>query len=255
MYKTFSASDYKKYLGFSEDYHIEGMLCYGTWNKQKQIPIFKQAMADLGKQAEFNSLPEFLGRMTEFVIDGKRYWFDISYGGALLSEYLHLACLFGSKKNIVLGSCGGLSLDVNPGDLIIPTYSFGNESSTRMYSPDEVDNKHFPDENLSKSLQEKIKPDFRVLRGATTTSQAMMGETLEHIKKWSAEGFLGVEMEASTVFAVSKHFGVPSAGLIYMTDNLIKEETVLDESFKHGKERKEEVVKEQYRVALEELLS
>ena len=62
-------------------------------------------------------------------------------------------------------------------------------------------------------------------------------------------------MEAATVFAVAKHFGVPSAAVLVVGDNLPKGETVGSESYERNKPRKEEVRAEQYRVALEELLS
>jgi uridine phosphorylase len=82
----------------------------------------------------------------------------------------------------------------------------------------------------------------------------MMAETLEDVENWSKEGFLGVEMEAATIFAVSKHFNVPAAALLVVGDNLIKGETVASESYKNNKEAKEEIRTEQYKVALSELL-
>ena len=62
-----------------------------------------------------------------------------------------------------------------------------------------------------------------------------MAETFEDVKNWSKEGFLGVEMEASTIFAVSKHFNVASTALLIVGDNLIKGETVASESYKNNK--------------------
>jgi purine-nucleoside phosphorylase len=255
MYKTATAADHKKHLKLPHDYRIDGMLCYGTWDIAKQIELFKAAANETGKEIEFNTLPGFLGKIVEFTVERKRYWFDVSYGGALLSEFVHLACMFGSKKNIVIGSCGGLSQEVKQGDFIIPTYSFGNESATRMYNPEAADNKHYADEKLSQSLQNRVDPKYKVWHGPTTTSQAMLAETEELVTAWSEEGFLAVEMETSTVFAVSKHFSIPAAALLFMTDNLIQGETVLDEAHLTHKEKSLEIVKEQYRVALLELLN
>jgi purine-nucleoside phosphorylase len=50
----------------------------------------------------------------------------------------------------------------------------------------------------------------------------MLGETPEDIKKWSEEGYLGVEMESSTFFAVSNSFNVPSVAVMHISDNLVK---------------------------------
>jgi hypothetical protein len=240
MYKSLTANDYREYFGLHADYEIDGMLIYGTYNRPRQVSFLEEAMK--GIRVELNSLPDFLGRMTEFVVDGKRYWFDVSYGGAQLSEYLHLACLFGSRANLLLGSCGGLDPRVDSCDLIVPTSSYGNESTTRTYSPQAIDHKHLPNDALSERIATAIGPTFKVWRGPTVTNQAMMGETLEDVQAWSNNGYLGVEMEAATVFAVSNHFAVPAAALLFVGDNLIRGETVMAQSFKDGRTRREGVV-------------
>ncbi len=254
MYKTFTASEHKSYFGFPEDYCVEGMLCYGTWAKEKQIKTFKEILEEFGKNVSYGILPGFLEKIVEVNLEGKRYWFDVSYGGAMLSEYLHLASIFGSKKNILLGSCGGLSLEINSLDFIVPVYSFGNESATRMYNPEAADNKHYANQELSQSLKSNLDQKHKVWEGGIVTCQAMMAETLEDVQAWSAEGFIGVEMETATVFAVSKHFNVPCAALLFVGDNLIKGETVASESYKNNKFLKEEMRKDQYRAALKELI-
>lgn len=185
----------------------------------------------------------------------KRYWFDASYGGVLLSEYLHLASLFGSRKNILLGSCGGLSEQVNACDVIVPTASYGDESTTRMYQPHKKDNLHEPNRELSHKLAVKMERSHKVWLGATVTNQAMMAETNEHVELWSKQGYLGVEMEAATVFAVSNHFTVPSAAVLLVGDNLVKGESVLSSTYAELKSRRLAAQAEQYIVATSELLS
>jgi uridine phosphorylase len=82
----------------------------------------------------------------------------------------------------------------------------------------------------------------------------MMAETFEDVTKWSEQGYLGVEMEAATVFAVSNHFAVPSGAILFVGDNLIRGESVFDESYKRSWHLREAVEAEQYRVAIAELL-
>ena len=255
MYKAFTADDYKKLFDLPIDYKIDGMLCYGTWNREKHIEIFKDILKKSNKDFVCKELPDFLKNIVEFSVGEKKFWFDVSYGGTLLSEYLHLACLFGSQKNILLGSCGGLSEKIDSLDLIIPTFSFGNESATRMYNPESINNEHYSDSDLSKKIRNRINDKFKVWEGKTVTCQAMLAETIDDVNRWSKEGFLGVEMEAATLFAVSKHFSIPAATLLVVGDNLIKGETIASDSFKNNKIYKEEVRNEQYRVVLEELLS
>jgi purine-nucleoside phosphorylase len=75
-----------------------------------------------------------------------------------------------------------------------------------MYNPDSKENKHFSNEKLSESLRKRLELKAIVHKGPVITCQAMISESWEDIQSWSKEGYLGVEMETSTVFAVSKHF-------------------------------------------------
>jgi len=255
MYKELTAKEWKTTFGFPEDYSIEGMIVYGTWNKQKELGILEQSLKDLKVEYQINKLPDFLiDGVFEIVISNKKYWYSVSYGGALLSEYLHLACMFGSKKNILLGSCGGLFDQSESGDLLVPTFSFGNESTTRIYEPQAEDHKHVPSADLTESLIKRINPGFKIWKGPTITNQAMMGETLEDIKKWQAEGYYGVEMEAATVFAVSNHFKVPTTAFLIIGDNLVKGETVHSDGYESARATRTKAKEEQYRVTFGELL-
>lgn len=255
MYKEFTATEWRKLLGLVDDYSISSMLVYGAWDKEKQRIRLEKALTAFGVQFTVNTLPGFLSGVTEIVVGGKCFWFGVSYGGALLSEYLHLACMLGSQKNILLGTCGGLFDQLNSGDFILPTFSYGDESTTRLYSPESVDHKHFPNELLGESLAKRIDAKYRVWRGPTNTCQAMMAETLKDIEEWAASGYYGVEMEAATIFAVSNHFKVPASALLVVGDNLIKGEAVGGEGYENARSIREEATAEQYRVALEELLA
>ena len=255
MYTTLTAQDFRRNWKLSDDYHVDGMLCYGTWDIKKQMTLFKETLENLEMDFTYGELSGFIGKIIEFRVEDKRFWFDVSYGGVMLSEYLHLACLFGSKKNILLGTCGGLSPNVSSLDLILPTNSWANESATRMYDRSVKDNKHFSDKALTKHLKDRIGSQCKIWSGSTTTCQAMLAETPEDIQDWSKEGFLGVEMEAATIFSVSNHFNVPSAAILVVMDNLIKNETILSEGHEQKKTQREEIRKVLYRVAIEELLS
>lgn len=254
MYKQFTAQEYLKFFNLPDNYHVDGILISGTWQREKEQEKLKKVLSELIEDVEFETLPHFLSNTIVFKVNGKRFWFDTFYGGAILSEFIHLACLFGSKKNILIGVCGGLNMEGESGDLIAAEYSDGNESATRMYNPEAQDNRHYSDKNLTQSLINRIHSKYIIRKGGLITCQAMMGETEEDIDKWAKEGYLGVEMESSTVFAVSHHFDVPSAALISISDNLIKGETVLHNNFELLREFREEVKLHQYKIAIEELI-
>jgi purine-nucleoside phosphorylase len=255
MYRYFSADQYREHLGFSPGYKVDGMLCYGTLYEQRVLSQLQNAINDLGFEVQINEMPhEFLRFAKELKIGDKNYWFAIGYGGAWLSEYLHWACLFGTKKNVLLGSCGGLKPGIKQGDFIVPENSYSEESSARIYNRDS--NIHCPNKKLSDRIANKLEEDgTKVWRGPMVTCQAMIGETLEDVKKWSADGYYGVEMEASTVFAVSQHFNVPSAASLYVGDNLIEEHNNMGEEYAAEADTRKQNQAKQLKMALSEIIS
>jgi uridine phosphorylase len=113
---------------------------------------------------------------------------------------------------------------------------------------------HPSDKGLSLALKNLVILPNRLWEGPTMTCQAAMGETLEDVQSWSKDGYFGVEMETSTVFAVSNHHKVPCAALVYVTDNLIKGQTVGDESHKTQREGREMVESGIYKAGVKALL-
>ncbi len=133
MYKSFTADEYRRHFNLPMGYKIEAFISCGSWNLEKEFNNTLEALGGLGIDYESKNLEGFLQNILEIKIEDKLYWFTVAYGGAILSEYLHLACLFGSKQNIHIGSCGGLYSEMNSLDLLIPTWTYGLESSASMY--------------------------------------------------------------------------------------------------------------------------
>lgn len=253
MYRNFSAAQYREHLGFPQGYTVDAMLCYGTLYEERTLAQLTKALGSQELNWELSNLPHpFLRFGKELKIGGKTIWFAIGYGGAWLSEYLHWACLFGSKKNILLGSCGGLKTGLKQGDFIIPVSSYAEESSVRIYN--RTSSIQYSTQALSKAITSRLTKDgAKVWEGPMVTCQAMLGETAEDIQNWSNHGYYGVEMEASTVFAVSNHFNVPCAASLFVGDNLIEEKTNLDEEYAAQADLREQNQLKQIKLALLEL--
>ena len=233
MYKALTADDYRKHLNIPQGYEVDGFVAYGTF-RSYPFEQFENTLAKLKPDyKEIQLKHDFFASLKAFVVDGRNYWIAKVYGSAILSEYLHLACMLGSKKNILGGSCGGLKQGASSMELVVPTWSFAEESSAKAYMP-AAEGKYWANEELSDRLSAKLSNGYRIHKGPTITCQAMMAETWEDIVKWSKEGFYGVEMEAATVFAVSQHFDVPAAAILRIGDNLIEAETVLDASYENA---------------------
>jgi purine-nucleoside phosphorylase len=253
MYKAYTAADYRKYLNFTDDYSVDGFIVYGTYKKYPYEQL-DDSLKRLGIKYTTSRLTnDPLNHILEFKIAGKIFWFTTAYGGAELSEDLHLACIFGSKKNILLGSCGGLKHGASSRDLIIPNWSYADESSAKAYQPN-AGSKYQSDGELSDKIANKLSSKYKVHHGPTITYQAVLAETQEDIQNWSKQGYLGVEMEASTVFAVSKHFNVPAVAILMIGDNLIEEETFFDINFENARDKRRQVSQDIFDVAVEELL-
>lgn len=255
MYRSISADQYRAHLGFPANYNVNAMLCYGTLYEQRVLSRLKASIQSLGLKVEINEMPhEFLRFAKEIRIGDKTIWFAIGYGGAWLSEYLHWACLFGSKKNILLGSCGGLKPGIKQGDFIVPTNSFSEESSAKIYNRES--NIHNSNVELSERITKALKKDgSTVWNGPTVTCQAMIGETLDDVREWSRNGYFGVEMEASTVFAVSQHFNIPAAASLYIGDNLVEEHNYMSVEYAAEADTREQNQLTQIKIGLVELLS
>jgi len=256
MYKHISKEDWERILQLPHNYSVDALVVVGIANREKELEFFKNILFQQNSVEEKQNIKDsFFKNIFEFTLNGKTIWFDIVYGGAYLSELAHIACLFGSKKNFLLGSCGGLQDNLKTGDIIIPTYTYGDESITRMYGRDAKDNKHYPNKELSEEILGKIDGKYTVHTGPVVTCQAMLGETQEDVEQWKKEGYLGVEMESSTLFSISSNFNVPSTALLHVSDNLVKNELVGGDIHTASKQLREEIKKHKYQIVIENLLN
>ncbi|MCX6793110.1 MAG: hypothetical protein NTY12_03710 [Candidatus Falkowbacteria bacterium] len=255
MYKSLTRQDIQRILKVESTYRVDGLIVSGTNPKAKGYRHLHEALDKLGlAYSEEKINDEFFNEIKCFIINGKRIWFDVAYGTAYLSELVHVACLLGSDANILIGSCGALQKGIVTTDTIIPTASYGNESSTRMYNRDNDSFVYESDIVLSNAIKEKIKHREKIHEGKLMTVQAMLAETKEDVDDWSEQGYVGVDMESSTIFAVSNHFNVPSAALLFAAENLVENQLVTDESFELLGTQRQSIRKENYEIAFKTIL-
>lgn len=256
MYTSVDVDAFKKRTGLPHDYTIDGFLAAGTWDlyaNSRHIPQLKLALETLGVTTTvFRIEGEELGHAFEFVVDGRRYWFVPVMGTAVMSQYAHLASMLGSKKNLLAGVVGGLKPGMKPADFIVPTASKGNENAL-MYQRTSADLLFYPNNELRSRLKARL-GDIHVHEGITTTCEVMFAETAEDIKQWSNQGYLGVEMEAAMIFALSNSFGIPSASILYVADNLIEDVTIFHDSYETSREAREKAKLLKYTAVVAELL-
>lgn len=249
MYHEMSADELRDGLGLDEGYRVDGLIAWGG-SMLYPYDLLEQELNQRGAHSQHLADRGLLSHVAAFTIDVRTYWFALVYGSAMLSEIAHLACACGSRSNLMLGSCGGLAHGQRTHDVIIPTYCFATESSAHAYAPTS-DNRFWSDPALSEAAARAMAISHYVHQGPTMTHQAMLAETWDQIVGWSDDGYLGVEMETATLLAVSRHFGVPAAGLLRVADNLIEQETVLSPSTSHGGSHKAQLLSDMIRVSVD----
>lgn len=255
MYKHLNKADFQRVLNVPENYSVDALIVAGTHPKDKEYLHMYEAFKNLGvNYTEEKIEQKFFGDIKVFKIGDKRIWFDVVYGAAYLSEVAHLACLFGSKVNILLGTCGALRADLNTGDTILPCSSYGNESSTRMYQRENLTYLYESSVGLRTKIKKHLSHRNIVDEGKLVTVQSALAESKEDVDMWAREGYSGVDMESSTVFALSNHFNVPSAALLFVADNLIRNELISDVGYETLKGQRTAIRKENYEIALKVIL-
>ena len=252
MYVQYTTKDYLKFFNLPGDYSVDGVFVVGNWNVAGETGRVKKLIDKRFPAMKVKKLPAgFLTGGFELSQDESTVWFFVDYGGAKLSELLHIANLLGSKRNILTGLAGGLKKGIKAGDIIVPSKSRKDGSMSEFYSHDERAEHEAADESLTKAILEKL--GGAAINEKTVTCQAMLAESKEMIDRWSEQGYAGVEMEAATVFAVSNHFNVQSAAMLVVSDNLIEDTTVLDGRHKSSRGLIDKSREATQRIALEVL--
>lgn len=248
MYTKRTASDYRKMIQVENNFNVDSVIVWGSGNRGKQLSVLEKLFNEFNITEVSEVNHPFFQSIVQFKFNNKIIWFDNVYGGAYLSEMLHVASILGSQSNIFLGSCGALKEDMKSGDLVLPTWTFAEESSAKIY---DKSNKHEPSEELRQLIKSKIDSSYKIHEGPLVTCQGMLGETYEDVIKWQKEGYIGIEMETATVFAVSSYFRTNSAALLFVSDNLVTEELMGSESHTNSKEKREKARYDNFKLALE----
>jgi uridine phosphorylase len=124
----------------------------------------------------------------------------------------------GAKRVILFGWTGSLDPTLQPGDLILADKALSEEGTSRHYSTDLRP-------KASLSLMEELKASLEgegmfFKQGPVWTTDAPYRETAEKVKRFQAEGVLGVDMETSALYTVGAFRGIEVAALLVVSDDL-----------------------------------
>jgi uridine phosphorylase len=157
----------------------------------------------------------------EDVFVGRHHGIDVGYasvyGGPMASEITHVFGVLGTRLVVQTGVCGALGDGIAAGDLVVPTRAGCGEGAASCYSPGLEHAAATPE------LVDWVcgADGIEVTRhhGPIWTTAALLAEGDAEIAAWHRAGYLAVDMETATTFAVAEHFGMRRVSLLVVFDN------------------------------------
>ncbi len=159
-------------------------------------------------------------------------------GGPSASIAMEELVACGADTFIRVGTCGGIAMDVLPGDVIVATGSIRYEHTSLEYAP--IEFPAVPDFGVTAALKEAGEAlGYRVHTGVVQCKDAFYGQHspekspvyYDLLQKWDSWKRLGVkasEMESSALFVVASALGVRCGSCFHAVWNQEREKAGLE---------------------------
>lgn len=133
-------------------------------------------------------------------------------------ELIHV---FGCKKLIRVGTCGGMQEGVNLYDVVIGQAACSNSSFTDQYG---LPGTYAP--IASYRLIEAVRKQAKAKGVTTHVGNILSSDVFYHAdptfnERWQKMGVLAVEMESAGLYATAAHAGVEALGIFTVSDSLV----------------------------------
>ncbi len=212
----------------------------GSWWRQQRTDWRLGYLTDVH---ELGFPDIFWGRWKE-----KKIAFCCAYGAARTVEIIHLFGVLGTKLAVQVGTCGGLQEHLKPGDIILPEVASCREGVAFMYgAPDAVLGSAEWIDRAQSLLQARKHTTYR---GLHMTFSSLFAESAQMMEAWHRAGYLSVEMETATTFAVARHFHMAAVSMVVVWDELTRGRRFLDPLPPGGLEALNRANQSVYEVAL-----
>ena len=140
------------------------------------------------------------------------------YGAARAVEPVHMLGVCGTTTAVHIGSCGALQPGVHIGDIVMSEVAAIGEGASHYYGGVKEAKAHLG--RVARAAALLAGTGIHTHRGSTVTTSAQLQRPEELVRRWTAAGHLGVDMEASAVFTAARHFGMRAASLLFVWDEL-----------------------------------
>lgn len=214
MLKELTKADWLSFLGLVEDRVPPVLVLRCTRNLRTNYEKYRARFDDVLEVGSPNGLFEdvFIGRH-----NGINVGYASVYGASMASEIVHVFSVLGTRLVIQTGVCGALGDDIAAGDLVVATEARCAEGAAECYLPGV--------RTVAASL-ELVAEVMHAAQGTVPchagpiwTTAALLAEGKAEIEQWHGEGYVAVDMETASVFAVAEYFGLQRVSLLYAFDN------------------------------------
>ncbi|MCP5099219.1 MAG: nucleoside phosphorylase [Chloroflexi bacterium] len=190
----------------------------GSWWRQQRTDWRLGYLTDV-RELAFPDI--FWGRWRD-----KKIVFSCAYGAPRTVEIIHIFTQIGTKLAIQIGTCGGLQSHLKSGDVVLPDFAFCRDGVANLYDAQEV-TMGFP-EQLSRAQQLLETRGHTTYRGPHMTWSSLFTETAVMMTAWHQAGYLSVDMETATTYAVARYFGQTAVSMLVVWDDLTRGKRFLD---------------------------
>lgn len=232
MLKELNKSEWLSLLNIPEDRIPKVLVLRGTRNLRRNYYKHRAYFTDCFEIGSSNGI-------FEDVLIGKYQNTDVGYasvyGDSMASEIAHVFGVLGTSVVIQTGCCGALVDWHQPGDIVCATSAHCGEGAAQYYFPrtQEID----ASPNLVASLTPARVEPVALHKGPIWTTSALLGEGIQEVRKWSRQGYIAVDMETASTFAVAEYFQMGRLSLLFVFDNPCRGEHILLNDAKKQKRR------------------
>lgn len=140
------------------------------------------------------------------------------YGAPMASEVTHVFGVLGTSLVIQTGCCGALGNGFLAGDLIYATSAYCGEGASQYYLK-EVSIVDASDDLLKNIKKEKLNKIIKAHMGPIFTTSVLFAEGKKELENWYNKGYVAVDMETASTFAVARYFRMKRASILFAFDN------------------------------------
>ena len=213
-----TAAQWRAALNMPPDEVPEAVIVEGSWWREQRT---RWRLGCLENVRELSFPDIFVGDWR-----GRHIAFCCAYGAARTAEVIQLFGVLGTRLAVQIGTCGGLQRHLRPGDIIIPQTARALDGVAQLYGSEPLSRGNPPALAMARGfLSER---GLAVHDGDHLTWPTLFAQHSELITQWSASGISSVDMETATTYAVATKFGMASASLLVVWDDLMGGRTFLD---------------------------